>query len=318
MNIFNNVLGLLPKEISNILYKISLYEQEHLQEIRLRMDLPLCVVIQGQSFFVSKSGHTFSIPKDDVYIISREVLEKAFLSLSSYSLQAHQDELEKGFFSSNYGIRVGVSGEITQNTYNRTTYKNVYSLNIRIPREFYNICDEIINQVDILDGLLVVGKPNSGKTTFIRELARTLSSGMWGKSYRVTVIDERYEICGYDGNKPYFNMGYNADIISGENKAEAIEKAVRTLSPEVIVCDELGSDNEICEVAKALQCGTAFVATIHGKYNDYNNKRILSLLDTSAFNNIIYLDNVKSKSHIIKLISKEEYYDKVNRSLLNS
>ncbi len=307
------LMDILPYEITYILNKISLYEKEHLQEIRLRINMPLCLIVQGIAVFVDVNGHTFTKPSDKSFNIKPKLLEDCFLSLCSYSVQSHQDELQSGYFTANCGFRVGVGGNVTQSEYGKKMYRDIYSLNIRIPKQVYNICSPIINSIDIMSGLLIVGKPSSGKTTFLRELARTLSNGMWGKSYKVTIIDERYEICGAYNNSIAFDIGYNTDIISGEEKTSAIEKAVRVLSPEIIICDEVGSMEEAVEISKGIQNGVTFISTIHGSYDNINNLKILQLLDTDAFKNIIFLSNPQTPSIIDKIITKEEYLNEINR-----
>lgn len=83
--------------------------------------------------------------------------------------------------------------------------------------------------------------PNVGKTTLIRDIAKTLSSGKF--AHRMAIVDTRGEI--------YIKTAFEnsiADVLSGYPRAKGIEIATRTMSPEVIICDEIGT----LEEAKAI------------------------------------------------------------------
>ncbi len=93
-------------------------------------------------------------------------------------------------------------------------------------------------------GLLLVGAPSSGKTTVLRDIARQLSSGSVGAIRRVAVIDERGELAGvYKGMRGIF-LGLAARL-DGYPKAQGILQAVRSLAPDYILCDEIGSLKKI-------------------------------------------------------------------------
>ena len=62
--------------------------------------------------------------------------------------------------------------------------------------------------------------------------SRSLSLGRFASGRRVAIVDERGELGGFD-------LGPCADILRGYPKETGLEVALRTLSPEVIVCDEL-------------------------------------------------------------------------------
>ena len=89
----------------------------------------------------------------------------------------------------------------------------------------------------MLYSTLICGEPASGKTSLLRDLARGLSSGDYGEIRRVAVVDERGELSGA-GELPL------CDVLRGCPKAEGIQQAVRCLSPEVVLFDELGSREE--------------------------------------------------------------------------
>ena len=97
--------------------------------------------------------------------------------------------------------------------------------------------------------------PGVGKTTLLRDLCRRLSTGEGAK--RVAVIDSRGELSGDYGRCAL------VDVLFGYPKAEAIEIAVRTLSPEVVAVDEIASRREAEAVLAVAGGGVPLIATTH-------------------------------------------------------
>ena len=101
-------------------------------------------------------------------------------------------------------------------------------------------------------GLLVVGEPGSGKTTLLRTIARTLAE----RQRLVAVIDERGELFPPEQSLPPLER------IGGVDKARAVQMALRTLAPQVILLDELGSLEETMAL-EGFFSGVDFIASIH-------------------------------------------------------
>lgn len=74
------------------------------------------------------------------------------------------------------------------------------------------------------------------KTTVLRDIARIL-----GDTRRVAVVDTRGEIAGVYGGVPALDIGENTDVLNGYSRGEGIMCALRSLSPEVIICDEIAA-----------------------------------------------------------------------------
>ena len=102
-------------------------------------------------------------------------------------------------------------------------------------------------------GLLVVGEPGSGKTTLLRTIARTLAE----RQRLVAVVDERGELFPPEGPLPPLER------IGGVDKARAVQMALRTLAPQVILLDELGSLEETMALEQGFFSGVYFIASIH-------------------------------------------------------
>ena len=102
-------------------------------------------------------------------------------------------------------------------------------------------------------GMLLVGEPGSGKTTLLRSIARELVR----QQKILSVIDERREL--FAGNAP----GEALDVLAGLPKGQAVQMALRTLSPQVILLDGLGGLDEVTALEQGLFSGVDFVATLH-------------------------------------------------------
>ena len=76
---------------------------------------------------------------------------------------------------------------------------------------------------------LLQGGEGSGKTTLLRSIARELVR----QQKILSVIDERREL--FAGN----THGEALDVLAGLPKGQAVQMALRTLSPQVILLDEL-------------------------------------------------------------------------------
>lgn len=257
------------------------------QEIRLRVNRPVTVVCPRGIYFVKEGGGIGCIIGAGCITANKSDLEESFRTLCSYSVYSHENEIKNGYITLRGGHRAGICGTAVFQNGTVSGMKDISSVNIRVAREIPGSADVLLNQLkDTLSGgLLLAGPPSSGKTTILRDIARQLSSGIRGNIRKVAVIDERGEIAGSFQGIPQNDIGLCCDVLDGYPKAEGIMLAVRSLSPQYIICDELGTENETHAVEQSLNAGVCVIASIHaGSAGELLRRRqAVALLKTGAF-----------------------------------
>ncbi len=192
-------------------------------------------------------------------VLTAEDIGECFTEICQYSVHSFQSDIAEGFITLDGGHRVGICGTAVKNGGKIEFLKNISGLNIRIAHEVVGCSDELFKRVFSGEprSLLIGGKPLCGKTTVLRDLARKL-----GEKRRVTIIDSRNEISASVGGTPSLDVGLNTDVLCGCGKSEGIMLALRSMSPEVIICDEIADDEKAVE--EALFCGVKVIASAHG------------------------------------------------------
>ncbi|MEG0852499.1 MAG: hypothetical protein RSF82_01410 [Angelakisella sp.] len=311
---FEKALSVLPDDIAEVLRQLSPNEKNFAQELRLRINRPISIVIKGENLFITREGRACSIPPVNPCTTTKGMLEECFLRLCAYSVHSHEEELRRGYITTKNGDRAGICASAVRGKDGTLTYRDISSINLRISREVVGAAKGVLRLVDPRKGLLIAGMPSSGKTTLLRDAVRTVASGENGRVLKVAVADERYELSATSQGIPLYDLGLCSDVICGQSKAEAIEQAIRTLSPDIIACDEIGSDDEIRQLDAGLCCGAAFFATVHcgDKKDLFQSLRVKRLMDTGAFGSIILLDSPRFPARPAFIFTAEEYYAKAD------
>jgi len=278
------ILGIFPLEIENLLKDRFLREQ--IYEVRIKIGKPILVY----------SKHGESIIN---YIPTKEDVKSMIQKISNYSLYAYEEDIRQGFITIKGGHRIGIAGECVMERGEVKTIRNISSINIRICREVIGCSDKVMKYIvsgSRVYNTIIISPPKCGKTTILRDISRNISNGMakFGISGRkVVVIDERSEIGACHFGIPQSDLGIRTDVLDNCLKREGLIMAIRSLSPEVLICDEIGTKGDIEALMMAFNSGVNIITTIHGFTIEdlYKRKVFCDLLDNEIIERAIILSN---------------------------
>lgn len=244
--------------------KISDVLMADIQEIRLRVNRPAAATVMGAVRYITESGQLTYNPDSSV-TVSEQDLRRSFEAVCQYSVHSFQNDILSGFVTLRGGHRVGICGTSIMRGGAVENVKNISSMNFRIAREISGCAEELCRRVfdSGLCSVLIAGAPASGKTTMLRDTARIL-----GGRYRTAVIDERGELAAVMNGVPQNNVGINTDVFDGYDKPGGINTAIRVMSPQIIICDEIGSAADLTAIRAAASSGVCAIASVHGSNMD--------------------------------------------------
>ena len=236
--------GYLPKRLRDAVIRTAALWHQPISEIRLRSGRALSVTLGCGNVLCG------------VTCTAEEVTETA-ANLCRGSLYAHTEELREGLIAAANGIRAGIAGQAVYENGRITALRDFTALSIRIPHRIEGVGEPLASAIRAGKSTLVYGAPGSGKTTLLREAIPLLSSG--STPLRVAVIDTRLELAAG------IPEAVTADVFGGWQRMDGILAAVRTLSPEVIVCDEISGSGDAAAVRAARNAGVTVAASVHGR-----------------------------------------------------
>ena len=260
--------------------------EENIEEIRIRINRPIILKLRNQDICIN-------------YIVTEKDIMQTLEKLCENSLYAYKKQIAEGYITVKGGHRVGITGTGVVEEEKIINLKYISSLNFRIAREVKgcskNILKEIINQKDnTIYNTIIVAPPGKGKTTILRDIVRNISNGIQELSFtgkNCGLIDERGEIAACYRGIPQKDVGIRTDIIENVSKEKGIMMLIRSMAPEVIACDEIGSSQDVQAIEKAVISGVKGIFTMHGKSIDdvKNNKDINKLLEKNILEKIIFI-----------------------------
>ncbi len=305
----SQVLSVLPPRLQEMLRRMNEKTADTLSEIRLRCGRPIVLVTPQNAYFLTKSGKTTCICTDNLPTISESEISDIVARACGFSVHSHQEELKNGFLTLPGGHRIGVCGTAVRQNGCITGIRSPTALNIRIARRIKGAAHEVLNACFQagLQNILLAGPPMSGKTTVLRDLALQISLGFSGKLYTCAVIDVRSELfpAGLDGAVASAFLG---DVLYGYEKAEGIAQAVRTLSPDMIFCDEIGSCDDAKAILEGCRSGVHFAATAHAESPEDLEKKagIRDLLADGCITTVLFLGTGANVGRICKTVQVGE------------
>lgn len=299
----------------NLREKIKTIQEENIEEIRLRINKPLIINGNQTDYFYNENKKKLDRNMDKAYIVTKEDVDQTFQILCKYSIHSFMDDIKKGFVTLRGGHRVGIVGKAIVENGSVENIKHVSSLNIRVSREVKNCSDKVMSHIikssTKINNTIIISPPQCGKTTLLRDVVRNLSNGNEKfnfKGINVALIDERNEIAGSYLGIPQMDVGIRTDIIETCPKDVGIMMVLRSMSPNVIVTDEIGTEKDIKALYTALNGGVGLITTVHGdSIEDIRNRKELNcLLDEELFKKVILLSAKKGPGTVEKIYDLQE------------
>lgn len=291
MSVKEVIMSCLPPKLREGLKVISDDKFEKLTEIRIRAGRPIVVYCRGiEEIYMEKNP---PILEDLVHTIEL---------MSNYSLYAIEEEIKQGYITIKGGHRIGVSGKVVLDSGKIKTIKNFNAINIRISHQILGCAEKLYKEIfkeDKLYHILIAAPPLCGKTTILRDFIRILSNS--GK--KVSLVDERSEIAGCFNGMPQNDVGMRTDIMDSCPKALGMMLMLRSMSPEVIVADEIGRKEDIEAIEEIINSGVKLICTVHAKdLEDMKKRTVLNeLLSKNIFEKIVILSKRNGMGTIEKI-----------------
>lgn len=282
----NEVLRYFPIELKEVIVKNIGLELENVREIRIRVNKPI----------VFKLHYKDVLLKD--ILTNKEVINKIFENICGNSVYAFTDEISNGFITILGGHRVGIVGKTLYKENKIYNIKDISGFNFRIAREIIGAGNKIISEIKkngTFESTLIISPPGLGKTTILRDIVRQISNS----GYEVSLVDERSEIAACFRGIPQNDVGERTDVMDGVNKTDGIRLMVRSMRPDFIATDEIGTDEDASAIMYAINSGVKVIATSHGR-------GVEDLKRSSKLNQIIELGIFKK----IVVLSENGFYVK--------
>lgn len=271
-------------EILNILDKY-IYLKKEIEEIRIRVNKKIILKSRNKDVRVS-------------YVVENNEIMYILEKICDNSIYAYKNQIIQGYITIKGGHRVGIVGTCIVENEKIVNIKNITSLNFRVARQIKGagnkIAIEIINkEQNRIYNTLIVSPPGKGKTTILKDLIYIFSNGIQDAITPKTigVVDERGEIGGSYRGSFANDLGDKTDVIENVSKYQGINMLIRSMAPEIIACDEIGSKEDVAAIKYAFSSGIYGIFTMHGKsLEDVNrNVEIKELIDSKLIEKIVFL-----------------------------
>lgn len=269
-----------------------------LEEIRLRVAKPIILKFSSSEAILC-------------YIASTEDVLETLQNICENSIYTYQNQICNGFITIKGGHRVGIVGNVIMQNDKITNINYISSLNFRIARQIKGASNKILKFILDLENntiynTLIVSAPGGGKTTLLRDIVRKISNGIEEISFKgitVGVVDERGEICAMHKGIAQNDVGSRTDTLCNVPKSIGMKMLIRSMSPKVIVADEIGSKADTEAICEAICSGVKGIFTAHGATLEdiMLNKSLNELLNSHIIERIIILGSDISKREVEKV-----------------
>lgn len=295
--IMNLITKYFPKHIKEALEdNISEEEVNIIEEIRIRINLPIIVKLAEKEKIID-------------YKVSTEDINYIFQKICENSIYAYQNQIANGFVTIKGGNRVGIVGTAVVQNGKVTNLNYVSGLNFRIAQEIIGCSNKIMPNIirgETIYNTLIIAMPGMGKTTLLRDIIRNLSNGFTDgntkiKGQNISVIDERGEISATYRGGSQNELGIRTDVLNDIPKAIGMKMAIRSMAPQIIAADEIGSVDDVNAIQYAICCGIKGIFTAHGNSVEdvKKNTELKSLIDNKIFEKFIIIKKEDGRRKII-------------------
>ncbi len=315
----NHILKIFPLHIREELKKVleQLDDTEQLEEIRIRVSQPMMFLTDRGEYFFSLKDSYLTKDTQNAYVVTSHDISDMIVFISRYSLFAFEEEIRNGFITLEGGHRVGLSGQAVFQEGWMHTIRNISYLNIRVNHEKKECARRLISylyrypsekQSGIYNTMLI-SPPGRGKTTLLRDFIRLLSNGTREHSgLKVSIVDERSEIAGCYRGVPQNDVGMRTDVLDGCPKSSGMMLLIRTMSPQVVAVDELGSKEDVEAVAYAVHCGCSILGSVHARdLEEVKKKPVLrEFLEQKFFERYLVIDKKETGERSYQLYNAKQ------------
>ncbi|MEJ8776505.1 stage III sporulation protein AA [Pseudogracilibacillus sp. ICA-222130] len=264
-----NVKKMLEEKVYN--------QSNQLEEIRLRIQKPIEL-----NFFQNHILLDYTFTEQERMYFLRQ--------LTNHSIYRMDEPFKQGFLTISGGHRIGFSGEVLTD---EKKIKEATFFNIRIAQEIKGIAKPLLNNIkegNTLQHTIIFGAPQTGKTTLLRDLAKQISDdGMI--SQKVAIVDERSELAACKNGIPQLDIGVRTDIMDNCLKQFGMFMMIRSMSPQILIIDEIGSIEDVQAILEAIRTGVTIICTAHSNNMDELMERpqLKSLFEQQLFKRFVHV-----------------------------
>lgn len=305
-----DILPMLATRVAHAIEGAVIYGLEPLEEVRLRAGRPLVLQNYYKEWFIGQDGLLCAKPAGS-FIVTQDDIKGSLELMSENSIYAYQDEIRNGYITFRGGHRAGLAGKVVLEGGIVKNIKDISGLNIRLANQIFGCSAKVIRYLirensDIYN-TLIISPPQCGKTTILRDIARSLSNGLPELGFRgvkVAIVDERSELAACHKGIAQNDVGLRTDVLDGCPKNIGMPMMIRSMSPKVIITDEIGNDGDREAVHSVLNAGVRIITTAHG-YNvsEMKSRReVLRLIEDKVFERYVVLGNTNGPGTLEEVI----------------